>query len=325
MTLFLPTEEQRAMSRGIAGFLAEQYPLARFRASNTTDSEYWQDFARIGVLGISLPPTAGGMGLSWVDEILVCREAGRYLVSPALVGGILAAQVAARAGLPTLCAGLLAGGRRAGIAMARSSTEIRVIDGDPDLFLLVEPQRVRLVESGGNGRRALACIDETLHFCAAPLPVAELACVAGVYLVLAAQLLAAALLCGLLETTRDMAADYARQRVQFGRPIGAFQAIKHRCADIALAAELCWSQTLYAADALATGAGDAEFHVLTAKLLAGEEALKATRFNIQAHGAMGFTNEVDAHRLMKRAHVLDQLFGDPRAVRAKLVNLELDI
>ena len=65
--------------------------------------------------------------------------------------------------------------------------------------------------------------------------------------------------------------------------------------------------------------------MLAAKLLAGEEALKATRFNIQAHGAMGFTDEVDAHRLMKRAHVLHQLCGDPRHAPARLVDLELEI
>jgi len=323
MSLQLPTEEQLAISHGIAAFLAANFPLARFRSLHTPDKETWQEFARMGVIGISLPQHDGGMGLSWVDEVLACREAGRYLVSPALVGSILAAHVAARAGRGEVCAALLAGESSAGISMGYAPSEIRVIDNG-DLFLLVEAQRVRLVESAATQLRALACIDETVRFSATHLPAVDLGCVADKELVFAAQLLAAALLCGLLETTRDMVADYARTRVQFGRPIGAFQAIKHRCADIALASELCWSQTLNAADALASGAGDAEFHVLAAKLLAGEEALKATRFNIQAHGGMGFTDEVDAHRLMKRAHVLHQLFGDPRAVRAKLVDLELE-
>jgi len=64
--------------------------------------------------------------------------------------------------------------------------------------------------------------------------------------------------------------------------------------------------------------------VLTAKLLAGDEALKAARFNIQVHGGMGFTDEVDAHRLLKRAHVLHQLLGDPRLVRSRLLDLTME-
>jgi alkylation response protein AidB-like acyl-CoA dehydrogenase len=295
------------------------------RNSTTTEKTAWPAFARMGALGIALPQADGGMGLSWVDEALACREAGRYLVSPALVGSIIAAHVAARAGQRDLCAALLRGERRAGIAFVHSAAQLRVVDGDAGLFLLLDPGSARLMECEPGKLRALSCIDETVQLCEAHLPTAARASAASNEIALAGRLLVAALLCGLLEATRDMAANQARTRVQFGRPIGAFQAIKHRCADIALAAELCWSQTLYAANALAAGAPDAEFHVLAAALLAGEEALKATRFNIQAHGAMGFTDEVDAHRLLKRAHVLHQLFGDSRTVPSRLLDLRLDI
>jgi alkylation response protein AidB-like acyl-CoA dehydrogenase len=328
MTLSAPTAEQRAIADGIAAFLAAEFPLERFRAtpaSRTPDNASWQSLASMGALGISQPVSDGGLGLTWVDEVLACREAGRCLVSPALVGSIVAAHVAASAGQRTLSDALLRGERRAGIALHHSAAEVRVIDADAGIFLQLEAAGARLLECDASALQSLACIDETVHLGAAPLPARELARANGEGLVLAARLLTAALLCGLLEATRDMAAGYARTRAQFGRPIGAFQAIKHRCADIALAAELCWSQTLHAADALAAGAPDAEFHVLAAALLAGEEALKATRFNIQVHGAMGFTDEVDAHRLLKRAHVLHQLFGDARTVPFRLLDLRLDI
>lgn len=324
MTLTLPTVEQQAISEGMAAFLADRFPLSRFRGSHTTDRDAWPAYAAMGAIGISLPQADGGLGLSWVEEALACREAGRHLVSPALVGCIIAAQVAARTGPRNLGYALLRGERRAGVAIAQSASGLRAVDGDAGIFVLVEPGGVRLLECDTRALRPLSCIDETVHFCEARTPV-ERARADHVDLGLAARLLVAALLCGLLDATRDMAANQARTRVQFGRPIGAFQAIKHRCADIALAAELCWSQTLLAADALANGAGDAEFHVLAAGLLAGEEALKAARFNIQAHGAMGFTDEVDAHRLLKRAHVLQQLFGDARAVPSRLLDLRLDI
>lgn len=331
MSACLPTDEQQAIADGVAAFLSTHFPVERLRASHTSDREQWQALAALGAFGMSLPAAEGGLGLSWVDEVHVCREAGRFLVSPALIGSILAVRVASRVGLSALCSEVLTGVRRAGIGMRLPAPGLipslagtRVIDTDGDLFLRVEPQRVQLVECDVDALRKLACIDESVALYDAQLTVSAFASVEGDEFALAAHLLSAAMLCGLLEQTRDMAADYARARVQFGRPIGAFQAIKHRCADIALGAELCWSQTLRAADALATGAVDAQFHVWSAKLLAGEEALKATRFNIQAHGAMGFTEEVDAHRLLKRTHVLHQLFADPRSVRAALVDLELE-
>jgi alkylation response protein AidB-like acyl-CoA dehydrogenase len=323
VTVLIPGGEQLALARGVAEFLADQFPIERLRDPQAALPERWREFVQLGVLEVSLPERDGGMGLSLVDEVLVCREAGRYLVSPALVSSILATRIAARAGLRTLCESLLAGMCRVGIAMLHSHAEMRVFDADGDLCLLIEPQSLRLLQCGRNALRKLNCIDETVQLFAVPLPGTELATFTSRELVLVAQLLMAAMLCGQLEATRDIVADYARTRVQFGRPIGAFQAIKHRCADIALAAELCWSQTLRSAHALSTGADDAEFQVLAAKLLAGDEALKAARFNIQAHGGMGFTAEADAHRLMKRAHVLQQLGGDPRSLSSQLLDLTL--
>jgi alkylation response protein AidB-like acyl-CoA dehydrogenase len=325
LSLQLPNDEQLALTRGVADFLAGRYPVDRFRASPLADTQRFGELAGIGMFGISLPEADGGLGLGWLDEVLACREAGRCLVSPALIGSIIGVHVCARVELKELCRQLLAGERCAGIAMLHESKAMRVLDGGDGLVLLLEPQRLRLLELAGEHLHELSCIDESVQLSAASLPAQELASVADTELVLAAHLLAAAMLCGLLEATRDMAVDYARTRVQFGRPIGAFQAIKHRCADTALAAELCWSQLLYAAEALQSGAADRQFHVLAAKLLAGDEALKAVRFNIQAHGGMGFTDDVNAHRLLKRAHVLHQLFGDPRQVRSRLLDLTLEL
>lgn len=321
MTFFIvPTPDQLSLAQGIGDFLAGHFPIERFRAGKSVDDDRWTDFAGMGAIGISLPENDGGLGLSWVDEVLVCREAGRYLLSPALVGSILAARIAAETGQNELRDALIAGERRAGIAMMRTDNDIQVIDGNEGLFVVVDAGRLALIEPGESSLQAMSCIDDTVRLGRASMR-SKPEWVENRGLVLAANVMLAAMLCGLLETTCNRAAEYARTRVQFGRPIGAFQAIKHRCADIALATELCWLQTLQAVDALQSGRTDAEFHVLSAKLLAGDEALKAVRFNIQVHGGMGFTDEVDAHRLMKRAHVLHQLLDDPRLVRTRLVDL----
>jgi alkylation response protein AidB-like acyl-CoA dehydrogenase len=330
MMMTLPTEDQLAIARSVATLLNDHFPLERFRAG-TAKSDGWQHLVGIGILGISLPQADGGLGLSLIEETLVCRELGRNLLSPALIGHMLAPHVAARAGCVSLRDSLLRGNRCVGLAMPLSAAELLVIDGEAELSVLVESglsvlvesERVRLVEIPADALRCLPCIDETVQLAAVDVQSGAVASVEGEDLVLAAHLLAAAMLCGMLEATRDMTAEYARERVQFGRPIGAFQAIKHRCADVALAAELCWAQTMHAANALAMGTEDMEFHVRAAKWLAGEEGLKATRFAIQAHGGMGFSAEVDAQLLMKRTHVMHQLFGDPRLVPRRLSNLPL--
>ncbi len=299
--------------------------MSRFREGDTSDSQRWHALAGIGLFGISVPEDDGGLGLDWADEALAAREAGRHLVSPALIGTAVAARMAAAEGLTELGNALLAGEHCVGIALPRPAEEnLQVIAGS-GVVLTTNNDGLALLDITDSEAAATDCLDDTLPLATLTGEPATLATATDPSLALGARLLAAAMLCGQLEYTRDMAADHARNRVQFGRPIGAFQGIKHRCADIALAAELCWAQTLQAAQALSDNDSDAPFHVASALYLAGNEALNAARFNIQAHGAMGFTDEVDAHRLLKRAHVLRQLFDDPRSVAVSLVDLPLEL
>lgn len=117
-------------------------------------------------------------------------------------------------------------------------------------------------------------------------------------------LLAAAYALGCAEAARDMAADYARLREQFGRQIGAFQAIKHMAADMAVRAAVARSQLYYAACALEENSADVAFHVAAAKRLADNAALENARANIQIHGGIGMTDAANPHLLLKRAHLL---------------------
>ena len=322
MTLSLPTEDQQALVRGVADFLAGGFPLARFREGRARDADRWGELAGHGVLGIALAEVDGGLGLGVVEQALVARELGRALISPAAIAGMLAPLVAAGAGKRQLGVALAAGESRVGVALGALDGAFRVIDADDGLFLKIDENSLSLIESD---QRPLRPLDETLILTAAALRGRVVVQIEAPDLVLAAHLLAAGFLTGLLETVRDMAAEYARTRVQFARPIGAFQAIKHRCADAALGAELAWCQLWAAAHALAAGQSDAAFQVRAAKWLAGDEALKAARFAIQAHGGMGFTQECDAQLLLKRAHVLNQMFGNPRLVPAQLIALPVEV
>jgi alkylation response protein AidB-like acyl-CoA dehydrogenase len=110
-----------------------------------------------------------------------------------------------------------------------------------------------------------------------------------------------------------MSVEYGKVRHQFGKPIGSFQAIKHRCADMAVRAEVARSAVTYAAIAVRDGESDAEFQVHVAKTLATGAALSNTTDNVQNHGGMGYTWESDAHLYLKRARILEHTFGSRTA------------
>jgi alkylation response protein AidB-like acyl-CoA dehydrogenase len=124
-----------------------------------------------------------------------------------------------------------------------------------------------------------------------------------------ATVLAAAEAAGVAERALEMSVAYAKVREQFGRPIGAFQAIKHRCADMAVRAEVARSAVTYAAVAVEEGRDDAPLAVHIAKSLATDAAIANATDNIQNHGGIGYTWEADAHLYLKRARLLEHVLG----------------
>ncbi len=124
--------------------------------------------------------------------------------------------------------------------------------------------------------------------------------------------LASAVLVGISQAVTDLSVEHAKNRVQFGRPIGVNQAIKHACVDMAVSTEAALQQTLFGAISLRSGRPDAEFQVLAAKVVAGRAAIDNAAHCIQVHGGMGYTDEHNAHLYLKRAHVLDHFFCGSR-------------
>ena len=120
-------------------------------------------------------------------------------------------------------------------------------------------------------------------------------------------LLLSAQLLGIAEATRDLAVSYAKVREQFGRPIGSFQAVKHHCANMAIAAEALSSLLDVAAVSARDERDDAAFQIAALRLLAPKAALANARTCIQVHGGIGFSAEADAHHYLKQAHLLRQL------------------
>jgi len=118
-------------------------------------------------------------------------------------------------------------------------------------------------------------------------------------------------LVGVAQRALDLAVAHAKERVQFGRPIGAFQAVKHRCADMMVRAESARSAVLYAACVAAEGTSELAQAASLAKATASEAAFFCAAESLQVHGGAGFTWEMDVHLLLKRARAGEALLGDP--------------
>jgi alkylation response protein AidB-like acyl-CoA dehydrogenase len=120
----------------------------------------------------------------------------------------------------------------------------------------------------------------------------------------------AAELVGVAQRALDMAVDYAKVREQFGQPIGSFQAIRHKCAEMLLEVENSFSAVYYAAWSLEHGAEDGPLSASVAKAYVNDASRKVCGDAIQVHGGIGFTWEYDLHLYFKRAKALEPLYGD---------------
>jgi alkylation response protein AidB-like acyl-CoA dehydrogenase len=301
-------DDQRQMAEGAAGLLAEHAPVSRLRPSGRPADPH-RTIAEWGWFGVGLPEAHGGLGLSIAEETLLAFEAGRFLLSPNVLATTLAAHLAADDRLP----GLLAGETPAALALANGG-DVLVFDGrDATLIVVVEGDEVWLAPAQAFRGDSIAGFDEAVA--AGNGTIDRAARLAGEP-ASRARLLVAAMLAGIARASCDLAVEYANVREQFGQPIGAFQAIKHICADMGVRAYAAEAQMRMAAAALADTPETAGFQVHAAALTALKTARANAEDAIQVHGGIGFTAECDAHFYLKRAHLLGQLLGGLDACRA---------
>ena len=321
--------EQEAVRDAIRGMLADRQPTARVRqvmiAEPPIDEALWREAAALGWFGLALPEAAGGAGYDLPEAMLLFQELGRGVIPGPWLGTVLAARaLAARPGGHHALEGVLAGRRRVAVV---DDPDERLgngnrLDGDAhavldagctDALLVLGREAARLVECDGRGVRIDGgpSVDPTRRIGTVTFADVD----AGPELAdarrwrLEGTVLAAAEALGVAERTLEMSVEYGKVRRQFGKPIGTFQAIKHRCADMAVRAEVARSSVTYAAVALAEGEPGVARHVAMAKALASDAALTNATDNIQNHGGMGYTWESDAHLYLKRARLLEHCFG----------------
>jgi alkylation response protein AidB-like acyl-CoA dehydrogenase len=313
----LTDDDQQQLADAFARAALEIFPLAE-EHRRATDAQ-WRRVAELGWLGIAAPEAAGGSGLSLAETALLFREIGRQLVPGPLLSTVLAAKAAAIAGDMELAGAIVAGERRVALLSppdARAEDRrTRVIDGEgADLGLLPGADVTHLYALPAD-RDVRVSVDPAAALALCDLAgdpiLSVLADTADLFA--EAILLIAAIAAGMCEAVRDESAEYAKIREQFGRPIGMFQAVSHRCADMAARADVAWLQVVMGALCHTEGAADARFQIDAARISAVTSALVSAQDNIQNHGGMGFTEELPPHRFAKRAFLLDQLFGGRRS------------
>jgi alkylation response protein AidB-like acyl-CoA dehydrogenase len=336
------SEEQAALAEGIRSLCAGRLPLDQIRREEddeiTATPEQWTTLGEAGVFSLKVPEADGGLGLGLADAAVVFEELGRALVPGPLVGTFLAA-------------GLVEGASEGEVMVAVTS-----FHANPTIPLLVEHlasapcllalpgcderRPARLVRTPELGAERVAGALDPLT----PLwqvsgvlpegrPLGDAA--SGPELLRDGTTLTAALQVGTAAACVEMAVAYAKERQQFGRPIGSFQAVKHLCADMLVRAEVARCAVHAAAllvDQPDVAETEADVHgrraldftwraVAGAKLLADEAALANARSCIQVHGGMGFTWQVPVHLHLKRARVRAASFGSPAALAEEVAAL----
>ena len=294
-------DEQIAFQTATAEWCRDHMPLEQARNRPT---DLWDQLEAMGLARITAPEANDGLALDHATEALVFAELGRFLAPI----GLLSSAVANRWFDEPF------DGK---VALALPSDEpgpMRVLDPlGSAAVLMPQPGSIRVFDLPDSftdqisGKRHVtehrATIDpSTMQSRQDWTTTAVWAEDAAASLHL--QLLTAAYAVGCADAARDMAAEYAKLRQQFDRPIGWFQSLKHICSGMAVRAAVARAELYYAACALDAGDAAAAFHIAAAKRLADQAALDNGRANIQVHGGIGMTDEATPHFCLKRAHLL---------------------
>lgn len=336
MDLTLNSEQEQIVD-STAAFLRARLPVTRLHGrdggAHRVDGELWRQISEMGWLAMTLGVAAGGVGYSAVEEALVFRELGRQCAPARILFTALAAKAAEAAGENTLAARFAAGEAVAAYAAQddfsadpASLHRRRLYDhAGADFALALDGDRLRIVELAPCDLRERSALDKSVSMSVGDLSGAPIACeVRAPAVRQAASLLLAAEFTGMAEAVRDMIVEYAKIRETFGRPIGAYQAVRHPCAEMAVRCEASRSQLFYAALVLAesarSDARDPDLHVSSARILSEQAAVKNCDDNIQLHGGIGVTDEFTAHFYLKRTHTMSRWFAVQRDHLRRVLN-----
>jgi alkylation response protein AidB-like acyl-CoA dehydrogenase len=354
MTDLVPTREHTELASSVRALLDKRSDSQAVRRAIEQpagfDTDLWATLCeQIGVAALAIPEEHGGAGFGLAETHVVLEELGRALTPSPLLASVVATAALLAAEhhepLSRIAEGTVATVAWSGITGPPDSPVVvtwkdgvlsgsvsPVLHGDAAEILLVAAEHgdgvgLFAVDPAASGlsRKRVTGMDQTLGFADLDFdrveaePVAMDAATALTATHRVGTLATAALAVGCAQCGLDMTVDYTKQREQFGRPIGSFQALKHRMADMLVQVQMSRASAWAAVQAHVNNSPNADRLTAAAASYCSESAMTVAAETIQLHGGIAITWEHDAHLVLKRAQALHQLFGLPHQKRATLI------
>jgi alkylation response protein AidB-like acyl-CoA dehydrogenase len=321
-------DEQQEIKRTAHEFLASRFAPSKVRElaeARSYDDDLWKQISELGWPGIAIPEEDGGQGLGIVELVILSEELGYACAPTPFLSSAIAGLILAEAGSDEQRArwlpGIASGERITGIEATNEEGGLILDAQVADLLLLSEGDGARIVEPDEAEIEPLELIDTTRRYARVSASGGESLPGDVAPAIDRAMVAVSAELVGIAQRALEMAVDYAKEREQFERPIGAYQAVSHRCADMLWDTEEARSLTYYAAWAADAEPESLPLAASMAKARASEAGWSVTAAALQVFGGIGFTWEHDLHFLLKRARVTGSLFGDARIHRDRVAGL----
>ncbi len=325
------SDEQGEIQSTARQFLGDRFKpevVRELAEAGRYEDAHWREICELGWPGIAIGEQDGGQGLGIVELAILCEEVGYACAPVPFLSNAAAGLALAAAGSDEQRARLLAGSASgeargtAGLADAPGASSALTPDVEGAAFVvLIGAQGAMLSEEGAAEIEPLDSIDSTRSYATVGLGGGETmpgdAARARDLIAVAT----AAELTGVAQRAMDMAVAYAKDRHQFGRPIGAYQAVSHACARMLYEVEESRSLTYFAAWAADDEPSSLPLAAAMAKARASEAAWSVVKSSLQVHGGIGFTWEHDLHFLLKRARATARLYGTARAHRDRVAAL----
>jgi alkylation response protein AidB-like acyl-CoA dehydrogenase len=332
---FALTDEQRALHEMVRDYLADRFPMSAVRqvyddpTGDGIPESLWRAFGDHGWLAVLVHEEAEGLGLGLLDAAVVSKCLGAGVVPGPWLPAVVAGEALR-----------LGGGHSPETAkwLERLATGEVKLTFAPDLALPVEYAGVAdalvavrggqltLLEPDAYTVTPVAVLDRTTRLARVEITGVGLELdAAAIPAVLArATVLTAADLAGIAREALTRTVAYDKDRVQFGKPVGSFQVLKHALADLHIAVTMAEHAVRYAAHAIDSHRGDAQLAVSVAKVKASDAARDATAAMIQFHGGIGYTWAHDAHFFFKRAKRQEYAYGSVTEHRERIAVLTID-
>ncbi|MBV8162161.1 MAG: acyl-CoA/acyl-ACP dehydrogenase [Acidimicrobiia bacterium] len=321
------SDDQRALRDAAADLLGSLATPDQVRASAAKEEAYdaglWKAMVEQGWTGVELAEGDGGLGLGAVEAAILAEQVGAHLAPAPILENLLAAGALAQSGEREWVERLVMGDAIACVAW-RPDVPVPYAPV-ADVAVAIQGDEVVLAELATESIGREPAMDQTRPLGWLRLEGHRSTTVGGRdeatrLFDRGATLYAAALLGGAARVL-DMTTEYAKERVQFGKPIGSFQAVKHRCADMLVDVEGMRSTTYWAAWCLGAGDDEASTAASVAKTWCSDAARRVMASGLQVHGGIGFTWEHDLHFFLKRSQLDQVAFGDGAYHRERLGRL----